>query len=131
MAYPYDDPAAATRSVARKRYAALVTGGVAYTSPCSVLNGQALFSRKTFIIRQMAPCLQKMISVREVTRWQRLLQCSTLKQVFADTKTKTLRNVAMERAYREYGYAQAEIAHALDMPVSVALKHAVDPRFGL
>ena len=105
-------PFASTQSVARKRYAAFVAQGIAQAPPWSALKGQALLGGEAFI-KKMAPHLQERSC--EVTKRQRLLHRPTLKQVFADTKTKKVRNAAMARAYREYGYTQAEIARTLDL----------------
>ncbi len=63
----------------------------------------------------MEPHLQEKRAVREITKRQRLLHRPMLEQVFAGIKTKKVRNVAMERAYREYGYTQAEIARTLHL----------------
>lgn len=111
------DSFAATRHVARKRYAAFVAEGVTQPSPWSTLVGQALLGGEAFI-RQMAPRLQERVSVREITKRQRLLHRPTLTQVLAGAKTKQARDRAMERAYREYGYTQAEIARTLDLHYS-------------
>lgn len=108
------DSFAATRRVARKRYAAFVAEGMTQPSPWSALKGQTLLGGEAFV-RRMAPYLQEKASVRELTKRQRLPHRPTLKQVFAGTKTKAARDTAMEQAYREYGYTQAEIGRALDL----------------
>ena len=46
---------------------------------------------------------------------QRLMHRPTLVQLFADVKTKAVRNQTMAKAHLEYGYTQAEIAVALDL----------------
>jgi hypothetical protein len=64
---------------------------------------------------QMAPHLQEHSFAREVPKRQRLMHRPTLAQLFADVKTKAIRNQAMVKAHLEYGYTQAEIAVALDL----------------
>jgi len=105
---------AKTRVVARKRYAAFVAEGVGKKSPWTELKGQALLGSEKFI-KQMEPHLQEHLSVREVPKRQRLMHRPTLAQLFADVKTKAIRNQAMVKAHLEYGYTQAEIAVALDL----------------
>ena len=107
-------PFASTRSIARKRYATFVAQGIAQASPWSALTGQTLLGGEAFI-KKMAPRLQERASVREITKQQRLLHRPSLKQVFAGIRTKKARNAALERAYREYGYTQAEIARTLGL----------------
>lgn len=107
-------PLAAPRRMARKRYAAFVAQGITQASPWVALKGQTLLGDEAFI-KKMAPHLQKKAAVREVTKRQRLLHRPSLKHLFAGTQTNKARNVAMERAYREYGYTQAEIARTLGL----------------
>ena len=108
------DQFAKTRAVARERYAAFVAEGVGKKSPWSDLRGQALLGSEKFIM-QMAPHLQEHLSTREVPKRQRLMHRPTLTQLFADVKTKAIRNQVIVKAHLEYGYTQAEIAVALDL----------------
>lgn len=103
-----------TRAVARERYAAFVAEGVGKKSPWTELRGQTLLGSEKFIM-QMAPHLQEHSFAREVPKRQRLMHRPTLAQLFADVKTKAIRNQAMVKAHLEYGYTQAEIAVALDL----------------
>jgi putative transposase len=108
------DQFAKTPAIARRRYAAFVAEGIGNRSPWSELKGQTLLGSEKFI-KQMAPRLQERSSAREVPKRQRLMHRPTLAHLFADLDTKAKRNQAMARAHLEYGYAQAEIAVALEL----------------
>ena len=114
---------AKTRAVARRRYAEFVAEGRSLPSPWSAVRGQALLGSDTFV-EKMRPLLEGVRELKEIPRTQRLLHRPSLVKMFtkAVQGDKVLRDEAIRKAYLDYGYSMATIAHHAGVHYSTVSK---------
>ena len=114
---------AKTRVVSRRRYAEFVAEGKGLPSPWPALRGQALLGSETFV-EKMLPYLEGACDIKEIPRAQRLLHRPTLESMFTNEvhADKSARNEAIRKAFLNYGYSMATIAHQARLHYSTVSK---------
>ena len=92
-------------------------------SPWSAVRGQLLLGSEAFV-EEMLPLLKQKNELKEISRAQRLLNRPSLTILFSEViqGDKVLRDVAMQRAYLDYGYSMAAIARYAGVHYSTVSK---------
>lgn len=114
---------AKTRAVARRRYAQFVADGKGRLSPWAELRGQALLGSEDFVAK-LLPMLEDACELKEIPRPQRLLHRPSLTKLFSKAVQgdKVLRDAAIRRAHKDYGYSMAKIGHHAGVHYSTVSK---------
>jgi len=111
------------RAAAQRRYAEFVAEGKGAESPWLRLKGQVLLGSEAFV-GEMLPMLEDKSEVKEIPRYQRLVHRPGLNVLFSKAvrMDKIARDEAIQRAYAEYGYTMAAIAHEIGIHYSTVSK---------
>lgn len=111
------------RDEAHQHYANFVAEGVGLLSPWSAVRGQSLLGSDAFV-EKMRPLLKQKNEFKEIPRAQRLLSRPSLIILFSKViqGDKVLRDVAIQKAYLDYGYSMAAIARHAGVHYSTVSK---------
>jgi putative transposase len=111
------------RGVARRRYEAFVAEGRGHPSPWPHLKGQVLLGSEAFVER-VRPLVESKSNLKEIPRAQRLAHRPSLWELFPAglQGDKLMRDQAITRACREYGYTLAAVARAAGLHYSTVSK---------
>ena len=111
------------RTIARQRYAEFVVQGSKQPSPWPELKGQVLLGAETFA-ETLRPMLEGKGHLKEIPLAQRMLHRPGLKSLFtkATQPDKATRDVAIRKAYLEFGYSMAAIARYAGVHYSTVSK---------
>ncbi|MDD5328684.1 MAG: transposase [Sulfuricella sp.] len=111
------------RAAARQKYVAFVAEGKMLPSPWQALKGQVLLGSEGFVER-MGTLLGSKSDLKEIPRSQRFAHRPSLADMFPTSTqgNKPARDVAIRRAYLEFGYTLASIAKQAGVHYSTVSK---------